>query len=160
MSEPRLHAIVALASNRVIGRGGRLPWRFPEDLRWFKKITLGHPIVMGRKTWESLPRSLPGRRNIVLTRSGDAPAIREAGAEVAPSVEAVDPPLPTGSPTFVIGGAEIYRLLIPRCQEVIATHIFAPYEGDTYLPPFEHAFRVAETLTRTEDFEIRRYVRL
>ncbi len=154
MSAPELHAIVAMASNRVIGRDGALPWHFPEDLRWFKRLTLGHPIIMGRKTWDSLPKKLPGRRNIVLSRTG-----RVAGVESAASLESLGTPLPTDAPSFVIGGAEIYRLLLPRCTELVVTHIRAAYDGDTEFPSFEDGFAAVETLAETDDFEIKRYRR-
>lgn len=146
-----------MASNRVIGRDGDLPWRLPEDLKWFKKLTLGHPIVMGRKTMESLGgRPLPKRRNLVLSRSLSAEDLPD-GFEKAPA----DPEKirTLAENVFVIGGAEIYRLLLPHCDEVYLSYVFEPYEGDTLLPEFEDEYTLAEIVTATDDFELRRYVR-
>lgn len=147
-----------MASNRVIGRDGDLPWRIPGDLKWFKRLTLGHPLVMGRKTMESLGgRPLPGRRNLVLTRSRGA-ADLPAGFE---RLDRADPDhLRTLADTvFVIGGAEVFRLLLPHCDEVYLSLVHEPHPGDTFLPPFEEAFTLAEILDRQPEFELRRYVR-
>lgn len=147
-----------MAGNRVIGRDGDLPWRLPEDLKWFKKLTIGHPIVMGRKTMESLGgRPLPKRRNLVLSRSlapGDLPA----GFEKA---ESADPEWlrSLGDTVCIIGGAEIYRLLLPHCDAVYLSYVFEPHEGDTFLPVFEDDFDLREILASTADFELRHYVR-
>jgi len=153
-----LKAIVGMSGpNRVIGRNGDLPWRLPEDLKWFKKLTMGHPIVMGRKTMESLPRPLPGRRNLVLSRSlspGGLPDGFEWVSEAELEGTLADVP-----EAWVIGGSEVYRLLIPRCDEVYLSYVFEEHEGDTFLPPFENAFEIAEVLTKTDQFELRRYVR-
>lgn len=153
-----LKAIVGMSGrNRVIGRNGDLPWRLPEDLKWFKKLTMGHPIVMGRKTMESLPRPLPGRRNLVLSRSIPPDNFPDGFVQV--SIEDLESTLAGNPEAWVIGGAEIYRLLIPRCEEVYLSYIFAEHEGDTFLPPFEDDFELAEILTKTDDFELRRYAR-
>jgi dihydrofolate reductase len=151
----RWHAIAAMASNRVIGRGGVMPWHLPDDLKFFKQTTLGCPVVMGRKTWESLGRPLPGRRNIVLSRGlGDV-----AGAEVVGSVEALDG-LGLEGDVFVIGGAEIYRLLLERCVSVYLTVLAGPAEGDAFMPAFEEAFPVVAVIGRQPGVaEWRRYER-
>lgn len=128
-------AIAAMSSNRVIGREGALPWRLPEDMKFFRAQTTGHPIVMGRKTWESLGRPLPGRRNIVLSRTMAA----VEGAEVVRSVAELDA-LGLEGDVYVIGGAEIYRLLMPRCAAVYLTVLTAEAEGDAFFPPFEAEF--------------------
>lgn len=128
-------AIAAMAANRTIGRDGALPWRLPEDMKFFRSVTTGHPIVMGRKTWESLGRPLPGRRNIVLSRTM-APV---EGAEVINSPEALEA-LGLEGDVFVIGGAEIYRLLMPLCQAVYLTVLQSAAEGDTFFPEFETGF--------------------
>lgn len=156
MSQPTLKAVVAMASNRVIGKDGDLPWRLPEDLKWFKKLTLGSPIVMGRVTMESLGRPLPKRRNVVISRS-----ITEApdGFELVESCDAALDLLQSEEVVFVIGGGQIYREMIPQCDEVLLSYVFHPYEGDTHLFEFEDAFTVAEILHRDDDFELRRYVR-
>lgn len=153
-----LKAIVAMSSNRVIGRDGDLPWRLPEDLKWFKRLTLGHPIVMGRKTMDSLGgKPLPGRRNLVLSRS--------LGPDELPTgferLESTDPESlrALGDPVFIIGGAEIFRQWLPLCDEVLLSYVFEPHQGDTYLPAFEEAFDLVELLDRQPEFELRRYAR-
>ncbi len=155
-TRPEYKAIVAMASNRVIGRDGGLPWRLPEDLKWFKKLTLGHPIIMGRKTCESLPKALPGRRNLVLTRSG---AALPEGFERASSIETLETELKPESPAFIIGGAQIYELFFPLLSELYLSYVFEPYEGDTFLPPFEESFELAEVMAAYPEFELRRYAR-
>lgn len=140
-----LKAVAAMAANRVIGRGGALPWRLPEDMKFFRTLTTGHPIIMGRKTWDSLGRPLPGRRNIVLSRTMPP----TAGAEVARSVAELDGLDLTGD-VFVIGGAEIYSLLLPRCAAVYLTVLETPADGDTRLPEFEHDFSKVSVIQRME----------
>jgi len=148
-------AIVAMASNRVIGKDGGLPWRLKEDLRFFKQTTLGHAILMGRKTWESLGRPLPGRRNLVLSRTLDS----APGAEILREPEEIEA-LGIETAVYVIGGAEIFRLYLPRCQDLYLTYVFAPYEGDTWLPPFEESFEFVDTLETHPEFVIRHYRKL
>ncbi len=145
-----------MASNRVIGKGGGLPWRLSADLKWFKRLTMGHPVVMGRKTMESIGRPLPGRRNIVVSRSLDA--VPE-GFERVRSGEEARERLAGEAEVSVIGGAQIYRELMPCCGEVLLSYVFHPYEGDTTLPEFEDRFSLVEVIYRDEDFELRRYVR-
>lgn len=156
MSGPKLKAVVAMASNRVIGKDGGLPWKLSADLKWFKKVTLGFPIVMGRVTMESIGRPLPGRRNLVISRSlASAPE----GFELFPSCEAAISALAGENEASIIGGAQIYREMMPLCEEVLLSYVFHPYEGDTLLPEFEEDFEMVEILHRDEDFELRRYVR-
>lgn len=132
---PTYKAIAAMSANRVIGKDGALPWRLPEDMKFFRTLTTGHPIVMGRKTWDSLGRPLPNRRNIVLSR--EIPPLE--GAEVVRSVEELNALGLTGD-VYVIGGAEIYRALMPRCAAVYLTVLAAEAEGDAFFPPFEADF--------------------
>jgi len=156
MSQPVLKAIVGMASNRVIGKDGDLAWRLPEDLKWFKKLTLDHPIVMGRKTMDSLPNGpLPKRRNVVISRSGAEAA---EGFEMVGSCEEAVDLLKDEEVVFIIGGAQIYGEMIPQCDEVLLSYVFHPYEGDTFLLEFEDGFELAEVLHRDDDFELRRYV--
>ena len=126
--------VVALDRNRLIGADGGLPWRLPADLRRFKQITLGHPLLMGRRTWESLPRQpLPGRRNIVVTRQVgyDAP-----GAELAADVDAALARVADGE-LMVIGGAQIFEALMPRADRLYLTWVEGDFAGDTWFPPFD-----------------------
>lgn len=132
--KPRLTLIAAVARNGVIGMDNALPWRLPEDLKRFKALTLGHPIVMGRKTWESLGRPLPGRLNIVVTRDA---AYRAEGARVVHSVEAACELGSDADEMFVIGGAEIYRLSLPQADRLQLTEIDADFAGDTWFPEFD-----------------------
>lgn len=156
MSRPRLKAVVAMASNRIIGKDGGLPWRLSEDLKWFKKMTLGHPIIMGRKTMESIGRPLPKRRNLVVSRSlAEVPP----GFEVVASCEKAVSLLEGEEEASVIGGAQIYREMIPWCDEVLLSYVFFPYEGDTYLFEFEPEFDLTGVIHRDDEFELRRYQR-
>lgn len=124
--------MVAMARNRVIGRDGGLPWHLPEDLRRFKALTLGHPLVMGRRTYESIGRPLPGRRSLVLSRRPDyAPA----GVEVVPSLQEALQRLAESEEVFVIGGAEVYALALPRADRVWLTLVEADVDGDVLFPP-------------------------
>jgi dihydrofolate reductase len=129
--KPEIVFVIARAENGVIGKDGALPWRIPEDLRRFKALTMGAPMIMGRKTFESLPRLLPGRRHIVLTRSD----WRADGAEVAHSVEEALA-LVDGPRVSVVGGAEIYRLFEPLADRIELTEVHGSYEGDTVQPRF------------------------
>ena len=133
---PGLFLIYARAENGVIGRDNALPWRLPADLRRFKSLTmgpdgLGRPMIMGRKTFESLPGLLPGRRHIVLTRDADWQA---EGADVATSVDEALALAGAGA-VAVVGGAEIYRLFLPLAETVELTEVHGVYEGDTVMPP-------------------------
>lgn len=156
---PELIAVAAMASNRVIGRDGKLPWHLPEDLKFFKRTTLGHPVLMGRKTFDSilasLGKPLPGRLNIVLSRDlpprPDVTIIRDI-AEL--------PQLPgITTPVYLIGGAQLYTSLLPQCSEIILTYLDQAYEGDAFFPPFEHLFTLKEVLGGGEGYEFRRYLR-
>ena len=127
--------VVARAENGAIGLDGGLPWHLPEDLRRFKRLTMGAPMVMGRKTFESLPGLLPGRRHIVFTRD---PEWRSEGAEVVRTVgEAIQ--AADSQRLSVIGGAEIFRLFLPVADRIELTEVHARPEGDTFLPPFDRA---------------------
>lgn len=127
----RLTLVVAYADNRVIGRDNALPWKLPGDLAHFKRTTLGRPIIMGRNTWESLGRPLPGRTNIVITRNADYAA---TGAVVVPTVEAALAACPADQEAFVIGGAQIFALTLQQADRIIATEVHADVDGDTFFP--------------------------
>ena len=128
---PRLTLIAAVAQNRVIGNDNAMPWRLPEDLRRFKALTLGHPVIMGRKTWASLGRPLPGRSNIVITRDRDFQA---AGCIVAASLAAALDACAGAEQAFVIGGAEIYALAMPMAARLEITEVRRDFAGDTCFP--------------------------
>ena len=131
-----LALIAAVARNGVIGADNRLPWRLPEDLRRFKALTIGHTVVMGRRTWESLPRPLPERQNVVISRQGGYVA---AGAEVVPSLDAALAAATLPPPICCIGGGEIYRLALDRATIVHLTEIARDVPGDTTFPPLDPA---------------------
>lgn len=148
-----LTAIVAMDPNRLIGANGTLPWHLPEDLAFFKKTTLGHPILMGRKTFESIGKPLPKRKNIVLTRDRNW---SHEGVEVIHSPDAI---AKMEGSIFIIGGAEIYAALSPLIDEWLVSHVHHSYEGDTYLAPFEIDFPESEEVEGHGDFTVRRYRR-
>jgi dihydrofolate reductase len=130
----RLSLIVAASENGCIGRDGDLPWRLPEDLKRFKQVTMGKPIIMGRKTYESIGRPLPGRTNIVVTRQ---PGYAAPGCEVAGSLaDALDAARATGTDeVFIIGGASLYADALSQADTLYLTRVHAAVEGDVYLPP-------------------------
>ncbi|MGH8705516.1 MAG: dihydrofolate reductase [Burkholderiales bacterium] len=130
---PRVYLVAAVASNGVIGAHGRLPWHLPEDLKHFKNLTLGHPVVMGRRTWETLG-PLPGRENIVLTRT---PGYEAPGASVAASLEAALALCTGEAVVFVIGGGEIYAAALPCAHGLVLTEIHRHFEGDARFPRFD-----------------------
>lgn len=152
----QLTAIVAMTPSRVIGRGGDLPWRLPEDLAFFKRTTSGHPIVMGRKTYDSIGRPLPKRRNIVLTRDRNWSA---EGVEVIHSPEDLQALEGIHGRVFVIGGSEIYAAFLPHLDDLLISHVKEEYEGDTRFPEFEDQFAKAELLEEHAEFDVRRWSR-
>lgn len=133
MNRAEVFLVVAVAKNGVIGADGTMPWHIPADLRRFKALTMGQPMVMGRKTFESLPGVLPGRRHIVLTRD---PHWAEDGAEVARSVEQALA-MANAAHVAVVGGAEIYRQFLPLADRIEWTEIHAEPAGDTRFPEFD-----------------------
>ena len=152
----RLHAIVAMAPNRVIGKDGDLPWHLPEDLKLFKARTLHHPIIMGRATFESLPkqRPLPKRRNIVISTTLE----KREGIEIIRNIRELLSLSITGD-AYLIGGARVFEAHLSLCDSLILTVVKQPYEGDTFMPPFEETFEFTETLETFADFEVHRYDR-
>lgn len=144
-----LTLIVAYSENRVIGRDNTLPWKLPGDLAHFKRSTLGHPILMGRKTWDSLGRPLPGRSNIVISRNPDFAA---PGATVVPTLEAALAACGEVEQAFVIGGAQIYAQALPLAQRILATEVHAQVEGDAFFPLLP-AFQWKETAREIQPAE-------
>jgi dihydrofolate reductase len=133
---PRIYLVAALASNGVIGIDGKLPWHLPEDLKHFKNLTLRHPIIMGRRTWESLGKALPGRENIVVTRT---PGYEAPGAAVATSLSAALALCAGESVAFVIGGHQLFVESLPAAAGLMLTEIFRAYDGDTWFPEFDRS---------------------
>ncbi len=158
-----LHLIVAHARNGVIGKDNQLPWHLPEDLKHFKRTTLGKPVIMGRKTWESLPKALPGRLNVVITRQADYVA---EGATVVSSIEQALEVVKDLPVAFIMGGAQLYAQTIDRVKVAHITVINSDFEGDAYFEGFNEAdwaLTEEETYPATEQhpwsFSICRYER-
>lgn len=128
--------IVAVARNGVIGANNRMPWHLPADLRHFRALTMGHRIIMGRKTWESLGRPLPGRENVILSRNV---ALVAPGCKVVPTLGAALSGCGLPAPIFCIGGAELYRMALPLADDIHLTEINADFPGDTVMPPLSPA---------------------
>jgi dihydrofolate reductase len=134
----RISIIVAAAENGIIGRGGTLPWRLSDDLRKFKQLTMGHTIVMGRRTWESIGRVLPGRRTVVVSRSAGFRTNVEEVATATSLDQALEIAKATGDDeAFIVGGAELYRESLRRANRLYLTRVCAAVEGDTSFPDIE-----------------------
>ena len=126
--------IGAMAKNRVIGKGNRIPWRLPGELQMFKKVTMGHHIVMGRKTYESFNRILPGRTTVIVSRD---PNYEVAGAIVVNSLQAAIAACGSDDEVFIIGGAQLFESALPHADRIYLTTIQAEFEGDTTMPDFD-----------------------
>ena len=148
-------AVAAMSLNRVIGQAARLPWHIPADFKWFKSLTTGHVIVMGRKTFESIGRALPNRTTVVLSRS----RFSHPGVETLPSLDALRPDSWPGRHIFICGGGEIYRQALPLCSDLFLTLVKRNVDGDAFFPPFEEDFGLRETLQDNPEFAIYRYSR-
>ena len=147
-----MKAIAAMSLNRVIGNAGQIPWHIPEDFQWFKKMTTGHVVLMGRKTYESLGRPLPNRTNVVLTRQGKIDGVITVH-DLADISESRYAP----REIFVMGGAEIYAQLLPRCRELYLSVVQREVAGDTFFPPFEDRWELIDVPLRHPEFEVRHY---
>ena len=147
-----MKAIAAMSLNRVIGRAGQIPWHIPEDFQWFKKMTTGQVVLMGRKTFESLGKPLPNRTNVVLTRGGDIAGVT-AVHDLADLSESRYAPLEI----FVIGGAEIYAQLLPRCTDLYLSVVQREVAGDAFFPAFEDRWELIDVPLRHAEFEVRHY---
>ncbi|HEY5909835.1 MAG TPA: dihydrofolate reductase [Verrucomicrobiae bacterium] len=150
-------AIAAMSLNRVIGCRNRIPWHLPEDFKWFKRLTMGQVLVMGRKTFESIGRPLPGRTTIVLTHSSEG----IAGVRTVQNLGQIDPAEAAfaGREFFICGGAQVYRQALPLCSDLYLTLVKRNVEGDAFFPPFEAEFELAEQLQDGPEFEILHYRR-
>ena len=145
-----------MARNRVIGQGNRIPWHLPADFQWFKRTTLGGILVMGRRTWDSIGRPLPGRETFVLTRS----PISIPGARVLADIEELRQATHADErQVWICGGADIYRQLLPFCSELLLSLVDATPEGDAFFPPFEQDFADDGEVLREAGFTVRRYRR-
>ena len=138
---PEIVIVAALARNGVIGRDNGLPWRLKADLQHFRTLTMGHPILMGRRTWESLGRPLPGRRNLVVTRDA---TYQPEGAEVFIDPEAAIAAAAGAERLFVIGGAQLYTTLFPRADRLELTEVWADVPGDAHFPLFDRSDFIEE----------------
>jgi dihydrofolate reductase len=146
-------AIAAMAENRVIGHQGAIPWHLPEDFKWFKQTTMGQILVMGRKTYESIGLPLPGRETFVLSRTS-----REIrGVHSFTDLTMLDH-LETDKTIWIAGGSQLYQQMLPRCSELYLTRVHRMVDGDVYFPKFEHSFKFEETIQKTIDFTIERWV--
>ena len=149
MTQVRIKFVVAYSDNRVIGRDNALPWRLPSDLAHFKRNTLGQPIIMGRKTWESLGRPLPGRPNLVISRD---PEFSAQGATVFSSLNDALASCSPGDTACIIGGAQIFEQALPLADEIVATEVHAQVEGDVFFPPLPQSeWEEAERLAQPEE---------
>jgi len=145
-------AIAAMSENRVIGHGNKIPWHLPEDFKWFKKMTTGHVIVMGRKTFESIGKALPNRETIVLSRTG----FSYPGVRMVRALDEIDLAHETRD-VFICGGAQIYEQALPLCSDLFLTRVKRTVEGDAFFPRFEEAFQRIAVLDDTPEFSIEHY---
>ena len=145
-------AIAAMAENRVIGQGGKIPWHLPADFRWFKQMTTGQVVVMGRKTFESIGKPLPHRTTLVLSRH----RITFPGVRTIRDLSELDPNQETRE-VFICGGAEIYAQTLPRCSDLYLTVVKRVVPGDVFFPPFEDQFFLHQVILDENDFSIRHY---
>lgn len=156
--------VLAMSENRVIGKAGGLPWHLPKDLQYFKKLTVDHTVIMGRKTFDEIKRPLDNRRNVVITRNPD---FHPHGVTVVPTLKEALALGATESEVFVIGGGEIFALALPRADRLHLTVVHAQVEGDTWFPEFDKTAWVLESEERHEAdarhayaFSFRTYLRL
>jgi dihydrofolate reductase len=150
-----LVAIAAVGRNRALGKDNRLPWRIPEDFAFFKATTMGHVLVMGRRTYESIGRPLPGRTTVVLSRSGfSAPGITVVGGWEG--LRDIEP----GRTLFLAGGAQLYAEALPRCSELLLTHVDLEPEADAFFPDWTKWFDSGELVRQGPGFVIRRHLPL
>ena len=144
-----MNAVAAMSVNRVIGCGGKLPWHLPEDFKFFRKLTLGNVVVMGRKTFESMGKPLPGRINVIISRTmPETPGVIILRGIADLEAEKFDREI------FVIGGAEIYAQTLPHCAELFLTVVTREVHGDVFFPPFEEYFSLVSVIARFPEFEI------
>jgi len=153
---PIFYAIAAMSENRAIGNQGKIPWNLPEEYAWFKHKTMGGTLIMGRKTFQSIGKPLPGRETVVLTRSS-----RALGVTTCPDIFSLDQTLATlPQPYWVCGGVEIYRQLLKNCDLLYLTQVKRIAPGDAFFPPFEDKFELDQVIHENEQFRVERWRRL
>ena len=148
-----MKAVAAMSLNRVIGRDGQIPWHLPEDFKWFKRLTTGHVVLMGRKTFASLGKPLPNRTNLVLSRRME----KIEGVTVLHDLAALSKCHFAPREIFVIGGAEIYAQLLDRCTDLYLTVVQWEVAGDAFFPAFEDRWELIDVPLRQPEFEVRHY---
>lgn len=152
----RFSAVVAMAQDRAIGKDGSMPWHLPEDLKVFRTLTTGHPVVMGRKTYESIGRPLPKRQNIIITRQKD---LAIEGCEVIHDIEELAKLDLMDLEVMIIGGSEIYALMLPHISTLWVSRVKGHFEADTYFPDFKGTFQHKELMESFDSFDLVRFTR-
>jgi dihydrofolate reductase len=147
-------AIAAMSENRVIGNQGDIPWHLPEDFKWFKATTMGGILIMGRKTFESIGRPLPGRETFVLSRTPRNIPNVHCFTDLAMLDQ-----MQTDKTVWIAGGGEIYRQMLPHCDTLYLTRVHRKCEGDAFFPEFENDFTCAAIELKTDDFTVERWER-
>ena len=142
-------AIAAMAENRVIGNQNTIPWHLPEDFKWFKKTTMGQTLLMGRKTFDSIGRPLPGRQTIILSRN----QLSIPDTVTVNKIESIET-VATSDTIWVAGGSEIYQLMLPKCTDLYLSRVHQKPEGDTFFPKFENDFVLVSVLEKNSEFSI------
>ncbi len=143
-----------MTNNRVIGNQGQIPWHLPEDFKWFKRITMGHILVMGRKTYESIGRPLPGRETFVVSRTQRT----IPGVQVVTRLSEIEA-LDTDKTIWIAGGSEIYRQMLPLCSELYLTRVHKEVAGDAFFPEFEHQFYLKENVLTQPEFTVEHWLK-
>ena len=142
-------AIAAMAENRVIGNHNTIPWHLPEDFKWFRKTTMGQTLLMGRKTFDSIGRPLPGRQTIILSRN----QLSIPNTQTVNTIESIES-VATSDIIWIAGGAEIYQLMLPKCSDLYLTRVHQRPVGDTFFPEFENHFELATVIESNAEFSI------
>ncbi len=149
---PIFHAIAAMSENRVIGNHGKIPWHLPEDFRWFKHKTMGSTLLMGRVTYQSIGRPLPGRKTVVLTQHTQIPNVETCSLFADYALKKTD------ELCWVCGGAQIYHWSLDFCRYLYLTRVKGTFDGDAYLPEFEDSFILEQEIHETAQFRIERWI--
>ena len=147
-------AIAAMAENRVIGNHNTIPWHLPEDFKWFKKTTMGQTLLMGRKTFDSIGRPLPGRQTIILSRN----QLSIPNTQTVNTIESIES-VATSDTIWIAGGAEIYQLMLPKCSDLYLTRVHQRPVGDTFFPEFENHFELATVIESNAEFSIEHWTK-